>query len=240
MPAIAVVIFLVAIVYASVGHGGASGYLAALTLFGYDPALMASSALILNIFVAGTACLAFWSAGHGSWRVLWPFAITSVPLAFLGGWMRLPLQVYDGLLAVTLMLAAVRLWLPDVSTVGSVQPPRLTIALPTGGLIGWLSGAVGVGGGIFLSPIMLLCRWADPKRTAAISAAFIVINSAAGLAGRFATGGLLIGNLWLLVAAAFAGGWIGSRLGARHLPGSWLRRILALVLVMAAIKGLVT
>ena len=253
-----VLIFLVALVYASVGHGGASGYLAAMSLVGgYSPAAMSAGALLLNLVVAGTACLTFWRAGHGSWSLLWPFAVSSVPAAFVGGWLPVSAQMYRGLLAVCLLAAAARLCLPAPRT--NVNPtgehrkarqaglpplrddkrpdgPPLAVALPAGGIIGGISGIVGVGGGIFLSPLMVLLRWAEVKQVAAISAAFIVVNSLAGVAGRLIAGRLVIGLLVPLVVAAFAGGALGSRLGADYFSGAWLRRLLAVVLLVAAGK----
>ena len=236
-----VLIFLVAMIYASVGHGGASGYLAVMSLVGgWLPAAMSTSALVLNLLVAGTAGLMFWRAGYGSWSLLWPFAISSVPAALIGGWLSIPAQTYRWLLAACLLVAAVRLCLPSVQDGRRPGGPPLADALPVGAGIGLISGIVGVGGGIFLSPLMVLLRWADVKRTAAISAAFIVVNSLAGLAGRAIAGRLRMDAVAPLVVAAFAGGIIGSRLGANHFSGWWLRRLLALALVVAAGKLAVT
>lgn len=240
-----VLIFLVAMLYASVGHGGASGYLAAMSLVGgYAPAAMSSSALLLNLIVAGTAWMTFWRAGYGSWSLLWPFVVSSVPAALIGGWLLISAQTYRWLLAICLLVAAARLCLP-AGQAGlpllrnnneRTESPPLAAALPVGGAIGFISGIVGVGGGIFLSPLMVLLRWADVKRAAAISAAFIMVNSLAGLAGRMVAGRLMMGSLALFVIAALAGGIVGSRLGANHVSGVWLRRLLAAVLVVAAGK----
>ena len=232
-----VLIFLVAMVYASVGHGGASGYLAVMSLVGHDlPAQMSTSALLLNVLVAGTAWLTFWRAGHGSFALLWPFALTSIPTAVLGGWLPVSAQLYRQLLAACLLVAAARLCLPNRRDHEHPTAPPLAVALPVGGVLGVVSGIVGVGGGIFLSPLMVLLRWADVKRTAATSAAFIVLNSIAGLAGRLIAGRLHVESMLPLVVAAFAGGVVGSRLGANHFSGWWLRRLLAVVLVIAAGK----
>jgi len=249
-------VFLVATLYGSVGHGGASGYLAVLALLGYAPAMMSTSALLLNLVVAGTAWLTFWRAGYGSWRLIWPFLATSVPCALLGGWLDVSAQIYHRLLAVALLFAAGRLCLSafqmaqaepkrsvapparrDTSSAARMVPPR-SVALPVGAGIGLISGIVGVGGGIFLSPLMVLCRWASAKQTAAASACFIVVNSAAGLAGRVAAGHVAVDGLAPLIGAAFAGGWLGSRLGAGYFSNPVLCRILAGVLMVAAVKGL--
>ena len=235
-PTLLVLIFLVAMVYASVGHGGASGYLAAMSLLAYAPMQMASSALLLNLLVAGTACLMFWRAGHGSFQLLWPFIVGSVPGALIGGWLSVSARTYGWLLAAALLVAAVRLCLPAIQHAEPLMRPKPSIAVLVGVGIGLLSGMVGVGGGIFLSPLMMLLRWADAKQTAAASAGFIVVNSAAGLTGRFMAGRLVIGSLVPLVVVAFAGGVVGSRLGANHFSGVRLRRLLAVVLVIAAGK----
>jgi len=230
-------IFLVAAAYSSVGHGGASGYLAVLSFFALAPAAMAPSALCLNLLVAGLAFIAFYRAGHFVSRLLWPFLLTSVPFAFLGGLTRVSVRTYSLLLAVALVFAACRLLAgPKGTSERRLQVPPLWVALPVGGAFGFVSGIVGVGGGIFLSPLMILLGWADAKRTAAVSAAFIWINSAAGLYGQLLKSSVDWVALQPLIGVAFAGGLLGSHLGAERLPGVWLRRILGVVLLLAAFK----
>jgi uncharacterized membrane protein YfcA len=231
-------VFLVAVAYSSVGHGGASGYLAVLSFFGLAPAAMASSALLLNLLVAGLAFISYLRAGHFVFRLLWPFLLTSIPFAFLGGLLAIPPKVYLLLLACVLGFAAFRLILvaPTAQEEGFIKLPRLAVALPIGAAIGLLSGVVGVGGGIFLSPLLILLHWADAKRTAAVSAAFIWINSLAGLYGHLTRQRVDWSALLWLVAAAFAGGLLGSWLGAQRFRGLWLRRILGVVLLIATIK----
>lgn len=230
--------FLVALAYSSVGHGGASGYLAVMSLYSFAPATMAPSALVLNLLVAGTAWVNYWRAGHFSSRLLAPFAMASVPAALLGGLMVVSGRLYSLLLAAVLLYAAVRLALPSAERgeQASAKPPRAVVAVPVGAGIGYLSGIVGVGGGIFLSPLLLLLGWADARRTAGVSAAFIFVNSVAGLYGHLSRTALDWRMLLPLVAAAFAGGLLGSLVGARGLPAAWLRRILAVVLAVAAYK----
>lgn len=232
--------FVIALVYASVGHGGASGYLAALSFVGLRPDSMATTALTLNLLVAGVALINFARAGHWIGRLAWPFIVASVPAAVLGGAVPVPIQWYAALLALALAVAAYRLAI-DVSgrAEDALSLPRIAVALPVGGGIGWLSGAVGVGGGIFLSPLLLLRRWATPKQTAAASSAFIVANSAAGLGGRALRAGLEYGTLWPLLVAALLGGLVGSQLGANHFSGKMVKRCLAVVLLVAAGKLLV-
>lgn len=231
-------VFLVAFAYASVGHGGASGYLAVLSFFGLAPAAMAPSALCLNLLVSGTSFTSYWRSGHFAGRLLWPFLLTSVPFAFLGGLLAVPAGLYTLLLGLVLFFAAARLLLvqPPVREESLLRPPSLVVALPVGAGIGLLSGIIGVGGGIFLSPLLILSKWADAKRTAAASAAFIWVNSAAGLYGHLLRKTVDWPGLLWLVGAAFAGGLLGSYLGARHFRGVWLRRILGVVLLVATIK----
>jgi uncharacterized membrane protein YfcA len=198
---------------------------------------MATTALTLNLIVAGMGWLAFARAGHFVGRLAWPFLAASVPAAFLGGATPVSMQVYATLLAGSLLVAALRLALTvQREGEGAVKPPAWRVAVPVGAGIGWLSGVVGVGGGIFLSPLLLLLRWANVKQTAAASAAFILVNSAAGLAGRFTRSAMDYGMFWPLLIAAFAGGLLGSRLGANHFSGALLKRLLAVVLLVASLK----
>ncbi len=231
-------ILIVAFLYSSVGHGGASGYLAvvSLVLTTLAPRELSTTALLLNLVVAGVASLAYWRAGHFRPRLLLPFLITSIPAAFLGGRLDIPAATYGLLLAGALIFAAVRLALPAPASSGAPRTIPLGLALLIGAGIGLLSGIVGVGGGIFLSPLMVLFLWADPKQTAAVSAPFIWINSLSGLLGRLAAGTLATGPVLLLVAPAFVGGLLGSWLGASRLSGLVIRRLLASVLAIAALK----
>ena len=230
--------FVIAMVYASVGHGGASGYLAALSFVVLRPDEMATTALTLNLFVGGLALASFVRAGHLISSLTWPLVAASVPCAFLGGVTVVPLRAYAWLLAIALVVAAFRLVKEaPASQEARVKIPGLAIALPVGGVIGWLSGVVGIGGGIFLSPLLLFLGWATPKQAAASSAGFIVVNSAAALLGRWVRHGIRYGAMWPLLLAACAGGLVGARLGASQFSGRTLKRLLAIVLLVAAMKA---
>jgi len=233
-------VFLVALAYSSVGHGGASGYLAVLSFFGLAPEAMAPSALCLNLLVSGTSFVSYQRGGHFVWRLLWPFLVTSIPFAFLGGLTKVSSRTYLLALSAALLFAAYRLFLSPPDNEGGLRVPSLVVTLPLGAAIGFLSGLIGVGGGIFLSPVLILMKWADPKRTAAVSAAFIWLNSAAGLYGQLLRKSVDWSGLVWLVGVAFAGGLVGSYLGAQRFRSLWLRRILAVVLLLATLKLLRT
>lgn len=224
----------VAFLYSLVGHGGASGYLAVMSLAGGEPRAIKTGALMLNLLVSGVAFGNYWRAGHFRPRLFFLFAAASIPVAFLGGRLDVSPRVYAAVLGAALVAAAGRMWLPDLGT-AEPKHPSVPAALLLGAAMGFVSGVIGVGGGIFLSPILLLAGWADAKQTAAVSAAFIWVNSAAGLAGHLSRwSGTGVEPAWVLAAlvASLAGSW----LGARRLPPLALRRSLAAVLLMAGLK----
>jgi hypothetical protein len=228
--------FLAALLYSSVGHAGASGYLAVMALIGTVPGQMRPAALTLNLVVASIGTTNFVRAGHFRWPLAWPFLLTSIPMAWLGGRLALPVEVYRAIVGVVLLLSAVRflvtLRTPDRTR---SEPPRLA-ALTIGALLGLLAGLTGVGGGIFLSPLLLLLGWADLRTTAATSVVFILANSAAGLLGQLASLDRLPADLGWWVVAVMSGGLIGSWLGARRLPSPALRVLLAAVLMVAGVR----
>ncbi len=199
---------------------------------------MATTALVLNILVAGTACISFSGSKHLRVALTWPFMLLSIPGAVIGGAIRVSEGLYSYLLAAALLAAAIRLsgLLNRSPCENEFRPLRLPLAVPIGGAIGLLSGIVGIGGGVFLSPVILLARWADAKQVAAASACFIVANSIAGLSSRMISHNADFGIIPVLPVAAFAGGLLGSSLGGRTFPSLVLRRILAVVLVTAAVK----
>ena len=229
-------IFLVAFCYSSVGHGGASGYLGVLSFFPFSQAELASTALLLNILVAGTSFTSYKKAGHFRWPLLYPFLLSSVPMAFLGGMIHLSTKNYSYLLAAVLLFAAFRLNITVQPKEKQTSSSNLWLALTAGAGIGLISGMIGIGGGIFLTPLLLFSNWATVKESAAVSAPFIVVNSAAGLAGRFLKGKLVMGMMFPFLFSAFLGGCFGSYLGANRFTNPILRRILGMVLLLAALK----
>lgn len=235
---------VVAAMYASVGHGGASGYLAILSLTAYavhDPAWLKQHAWCLNLLVSAIAFTAYRSAGHFQMRLTVPFLITSIPMAFVGGSLPIDGLLYDVLLSVVLLFAAWRLHVGG-SSHEQVSTDEFVLHVPAalfiGGLFGLVSGIIGVGGGIFLTPFLILFKWAPPKEAAATSAAFIWLNSAAGLAGAALSPmvGLTIEPTTLLSfgAAVFVGGLVGARWGAHLATPHLIRKVLAVVLVVAS------
>ncbi len=180
-------IFVAAVLYSSVGHAGASGYLAAMALFGLAPAVMKPTALILNLLVGTVGTIRFASAGHFDRKIFLPLAALSVPMAFLGGMMKLPITTYKIILGAVLIFAAWRLVVKPKANAGELKPVSVPRALGFGAGLGLLSGLTGVGGGIFLSPLLLFLGWADVRKTAGVSVAFILVNSAAGLLGHLAS-----------------------------------------------------
>ena len=234
---IAALIFAAAVLYSSVGHAGASGYLAAMALFGVAPAVMKPAALSLNILVAAITSWKFYRAGCFSWRIFWPFALASVPCAFIGGALSLPTTVYKPIVGVVLLYAAVWLFRNARSTTLALTKPLPVVpALALGVGIGLLSGLTGVGGGIFLSPLLLFMEWADTRQASGVSAVFILVNSIAGLGGHLSSLSSLPRSIAVWAAAAIVGGWIGAEWGSRRLAGTSLRRLLAVVLVVAGLK----
>lgn len=231
--ALAVLAFL----YSSIGYGGAIGYLAVMALFGVAPMMMKTSALIMNLAVAVASFIGYYKGGYFKMKLFWPFAITSIPLAYVGGMMTLSDGIYKKILAVCLMISIVRLLYQFRQSTEETKDIPIVTALVTGGLIGLLSGAIGLGGGIILSPLMLLMRWATFKETAAVSALFISVNSLSGLFGQMYKGGIhLTDNLQYAVVATIIGGLLGSYCGSQKFNVPTLKYLLAIVLTIASLK----
>jgi uncharacterized membrane protein YfcA len=233
-------IFLVAVLYSSVGHGGASGYIAAMALFGIAPAVMRPTALVLNVLVSSMGTYRLHRAGLVNWHALVRLSAASVPAAFIGGMIQLPGDWYRSLVGIVLAAAAIRLFV-DPRETRAAQPavtPPLLPALITGGGIGLLSGLTGVGGGIFLSPFLVLFGWAGARQTSGITAPFILVNSLAGLAGNIVAVRTVPEEMIYFAGAALLGALIGTQLGIRWLSPRILLRVLAAVLIIAAAKFL--
>jgi len=234
---IALMMAVAAALYSSVGHGGASAYLAIMALFAVAPETMRPTALALNLVVAGLGTLLYWYRGQTNARLLLAFAVTATPAAFIGGSIQLAPEYYKPLVGVLLWAAAVRLfWHPRRLAYRAVAAPSLAVTLPAGAALGLLAGLTGTGGGIFLSPLIILFGWETPRHTSGVAAGFILLNSAAGLAGNFAAMRALPAELPLLVAAVAAGALLGTWLGVERLPRERLLQALGLVLVVAGAK----
>lgn len=237
---LAVLIFAAGALYSTVGHAGASGYLAVMALFGLAPEVMKPAALVLNVFVATIASFQFSKAGHFSWGLLLPFIITSIPFAFIGGTISLPGEIYKPLLGIVLLFSAYRFFQYRYSNKEKIEKPvPLISALIWGAGIGLLSGAIGVGGGIFLSPLIIFMGWAGTKKTAGVSAVFILFNSIAGILGHLANVRSLPDDIYLWAAAAALGGVIGSHLGCKSFSNSTLYGLLGIVLAIAGLKFMI-
>lgn len=238
---LALLMGLAALLYASVGHAGASGYLAAMALFGLAPGVMKPTALLLNVIVASIASVKYLRAGCFSRSLFWPVALAAVPMAFLGGLVTLPAAAYKPLLGVVLLYSAWRFLARPVDDAAPVRLPAVPWLLATGAGLGLLSGLTGVGGGIFLSPLALFLGWGRVREVSGVAALFILVNSLAGLAGFFTRHGVELPTgfpYWAL--AVVVGGWLGAELGSRRLPVAALQRVLAAVLVVAGGKMLLT
>lgn len=227
--------------YSSVGHAGASGYLAVMALFGFAPEVMKPTALTLNIVVAVIGSWQFYRTGYFSWRLFWPFALVSVPFAYFGGAVNLPVTVYKAIVGAVLLLAAIRIFAGTLKPlVESPRTPPVAIAMPVGSVLGFLSGLTGVGGGIFLTPLLLLMHWAETRQAAAASAVFILVNSISGLLGNRDNVHHLHPDILNFGAAVVVGGFLGSYFGAKKWDTTWLRRVLSLVLILAGLKLIFT
>lgn len=228
--------FGAAVLYATVGHAGASAYLAVMALAGMEPSVMRPTALAMNVAVAALVTIQFGRSGFVQWRAVLPFALTSVPLAFVGGSVAVPPEIYRPLVGFVLLAAAARFLVrPGVADERPTEAPLLP-ALTVGAVIGLLAGLSGTGGGIFLTPVLLLAGWSGTRHAAGTSALFILVTSLAGLAGVIQGGGQPAEALPVWLVAVLAGGFVGSELGRKRLPGPALRRALGIVLVIAGLK----
>jgi uncharacterized protein len=228
-------VFVIAVLYSSVGHAGASGYIAVMSLLSVAPAEIKPIALALNILVASIGSWQFWRAGHFSWGLFWPFALLSVPFAFLGGYLNLPTQVFKVIVGVVLLVSAMQ-FLVRPPAEAEPHPPAKPLAMGVGAGLGLLSGMTGTGGGIFLTPLLIFLRWAKTRTASAVSALFILMNSIAGLLGNFSATQTFPRFGFSLLVAAGVGGAIGSYFGSWRLEPLVIKRLLAVVLVIAGLK----
>lgn len=234
-------IFIAALLYASVGHAGASGYLAAMALMNVSPSVMRPAALTLNILVALIATAKYYRAGAFSWQLFWPFALASVPFAYLGGVLTLPGYYYKPMVGAILIYAAWRSFhTANQSSQVIATRPHIFYLLLAGAGLGFLSGLTGVGGGIFLSPLLLLFRWAEVRMISGIAAAFILVNSVAGLLGVISSVPALPSALPYWAIAAVIGGYLGAEFGSKHLANPAIQKLLAVVLIIAGMKMVAT
>jgi uncharacterized protein len=242
---LAVLIFVAAALYSSVGQGGTSGYLAAMALVGVSPVVMRPTALSLSVLVSAIGTVRFHRAGYLYWPVLWPFLIGSVPLAAVGGALRLPDSIYSPIVGLLLLIAASTLvWrVPNRREANRAGPrPRIPVvrAIVAGAAIGLISGLTGVGGGLLLSPLLLLTGWADIRQAAGVSVAFILVNAMVALSTNLASMGTLPAALPIWGVAAVVGGVVGTELGTRRLKGRTMRFILAAILALSGLKLIVS
>lgn len=228
--------FIIAALYSVTGHGGASAYIGVMVLLGMAPHEIKPIALSLNVIVSLVATLHFYRAGHFRRALFLPFILSSVPLAMLGGYLQLPTQWFNWLMGFALIFSALRIGIKSSrATTGHI--PNFTIALGAGAVIGLISGLIGVGGGIFLTPLLLLMGWANARQAAAVSAPFILLNSIAGLVGFSAQASAVFPEIimWLALPV-LVGGLLGSYLGSRLLATSSIARVLSVVLILAGVK----
>lgn len=234
--ALAACILLAATLYSSVGHAGASAYIALMALFGVPAAVMRPTALALNVLVGSLASWRYILARQCRWRVLWPFLIGAAPMAFVGGTIALPGDFYRPLMGAVLWVSAARLlWPQALRTETEARDPPVWAGVVAGAGIGLLSGLTGTGGGIFLSPLLLFMAWSPVRQSSGVAAVFVLVNSLAGLSGNLASLGALPVQLPLYAAAALIGAVIGTSLGVR-LSNLWLNRALGAVLIIAGAK----
>lgn len=227
---------IVAFLYASVGHGGASGYLALMALFSFAPETMKPTALLLNVFVAGIASYHYYKAGFFNKRLFLVFAIASIPMAFIGGAIEVDASIYKKILGVLLIFAILKMLNVFGKESDSINRIKIWQGLVVGGIIGFFSGLIGIGGGIILTPIILLLHWGKMKEAAAVSALFILVNSASALAGQVSSGVLIASDSFILAGIALIGGFLGSYHGSRKFNNGLLRYLLAFVLIIASVK----
>lgn len=235
-PLLLLLLPIVAFLYASVGHGGASGYLALMSAFSFPMTFMKPTALVLNILVSAVSFYFYYREKNFKWNLFYPFALTSIPFSFVGGYLKIDAFYYKIILATFLIFAVLRLMGVFGKEKHTIKEINLPLALGFGAIIGFLSGLIGIGGGIVLSPILLLFGWATMKQTAAVSALFIFVNSISGLFGFVSKGGVIPASSSVLIGVVFIGGLLGAYYGSTKYNSKKLRYILSAVLAIAIVK----
>lgn len=235
-----ILLFIVAFLYSSVGHGGASGYLALMAIYAISPEVMKPTALLLNLFVSFTSFIQFYRGKHFKWDIFLPLALASIPMAFAGGLITMDADFYKKILGLLLLIPVIRFLFFSNIPADEIKKSSLLLSIMIGSSIGFLSGLIGIGGGIILSPVLLLLKWTDQKQTAAISALFIFVNSFSGLAGHLTRGIQFSPDMLSFVLIAFAGGLCGSYFGSLKFNHNILKNTLAIVLLVAGIKLIFT
>ena len=230
------ILVVVALLYASVGHGGASGYLALMALFSFPMLVLKPTALLLNTFVSAISFWFFYKNNHFNWKLFYPFAITSIPMAFLGGYISIDATLYKQILGVFLAFAIIRMLTVIGKEKQELRKSNLFGSLIIGSAIGLFSGMIGIGGGIILSPVIVLLDWGTMKQAAAVSALFIFVNSNSGIIGFTLKGGEVPLEAWYFIPLAILGGSFGAIYGSQKFKNNTLKHLLAGVLILATIK----
>ena len=227
---------LISFLYASIGHGGASGYLALMSLFSFPPLIMKPTALLLNIFVAGIAFYYYYKEGYFNKKLFLYFALASIPMSFLGGTLDIDATLYQNILAILLIFAVLKMLNVFGKESTKIKEIKIWQGIIVGSAIGFFSGLIGIGGGIILSPIILLFHWGKMKEAAAVSALFIWVNSVAGLSGQISSGVSVSSESFLMVIIALIGGIFGAYFGSKIINNQILKYVLAFVLILASVK----
>lgn len=227
---------LISFLYSSVGHGGASGYLALMSLFSFPHLVMKPTALLLNIFVAGISFYYYYKEGFFNKKLFLYFALASIPMSFLGGTLDIDATLYKKILAILLVFAVLKMLNVFGKESTKIKDIKIWQGILIGSAIGFFSGLIGIGGGIILSPVIILFHWGKMKEAAAVSALFIWVNSVAGLAGQLSSGVNVSSESFLMVIIALIGGIIGAYFGSKIINNQTLRYVLAFVLIMASVK----
>ena len=228
-------LLIISFMYSSIGHGGASGYIALMAIFNFSPEIMRPTGLILNLFVSGIAFYHFWKNGYFNKKLFFIFSISSIPLSFIGGTLIIDSTIYKITLGIILLFSIVRI-ISKSKNENKTKPINIPKGIIIGGLIGFLSGLIGIGGGIILSPIILLLSWGKIKESAAVSALFIWVNSVAGLLGQYSNEIELSKYIWIYILMVVIGGYFGSYISAKYLSNKLLKGLLSLIIISASLK----